>query len=62
MNEAADGMESAQGRIADTYGQMADNSSRQAEMLGDVAGYLIGNGAFDGIFSGRSATTPTYSP
>ena len=62
MNGAADGMESAQGRIADTYGQMAANSSRQAEMLGDVAGYLIGNGAFDGIFSGRSATTPTTTP
>ena len=62
MNGAANGMESAQGRIADTYGQMAANSSRQAEMLGDVAGYLIGNGAFDGIFSGRSATTPTTTP
>jgi len=62
MNGAADAMSSAQGRIADTYGQMAANSSRQAEMLGDVAGYLIGNGAFDGIFSGRSATTPTTTP
>ena len=62
MNDAADAMSSAQGRIADTYGQMAANSSRQAEMLGDVAGYLIGNGAFDGIFSGRSATTPTTTP
>jgi len=62
MNGAANGMESAQGRIADTYGQMAANSSRQAEMLGGVAGYLVGNGAFDGIFSGRSATSPTTTP
>ena len=62
MNGAADAMSSAQDRIADTYGQMATNSSRQAEMLGGVAGSLIGSGAFDGIFSGRSATSPTTTP
>ena len=59
MNEAANGMESAQGRRADTYGQMAANSASQAGAMYGAAGSLIGSGAFDGIFSGRSATTPT---
>ena len=62
MNEAANGMESAQGRMADTYGQMAANSASQAGAMYGAAGSLIGSGAFDGIFSGRSATTPTTTP
>lgn len=61
MNGAADGMESAQGRIADTYGQMADNSVSQARAMLGVAGSLIGDGAMDGIFS-RNASTPTTTP
>ena len=62
MNEAANGMESAQERMADTYGQMAANSASQAGAMYGAAGSLIGSGAFDGIFSGRSATTPTTTP
>ena len=62
MNGAANGMESAQGRMADTYGQMAANSASQAGAMYGAAGSLIGSGAFDGIFSGRSATTPTTTP
>lgn len=62
MNGAAQDMNSAQDRIASTYGNMANNAASQAEALYGAGGYLIGNGAFDGIFSGRSATTPTTAP
>lgn len=62
MNGALDGMNAAQDSIADTYGQMAANSASQAGALYGAAGSLIGGGAFDGIFSGRSATTPTTTP
>ncbi len=62
MNGAAQDMNSAQDRIASTYGNMASNAASQAGALYGAAGSLIGNGAFDGIFSGRSATTPTTTP
>lgn len=62
MNGAAQDMNSAQDRIASTYGNMANNAASQAGALYGAAGSLIGNGAFDGIFSGRSATTPTTAP
>lgn len=62
MNGAAQDMNSAQDRMASTYGNMANNAASQAGALYGAAGSLIGNGAFDGIFSGRSATTPTTTP
>ena len=51
MNGAANGMESAQGRMADTYGQMAANSASQAGAMYGAAGSLIGMGALDGVGS-----------
>ena len=60
MNGAANGMESAQGRIADTY-VMAANSASQARALYGAAGSLIGSGAFDGP-SAADRRQPHHDP
>lgn len=61
MNGAANGMESAQERMADTYGQMAANKASQAGAMFGAAGSLIGGGAMDGLFGGGSSM-PTTTP
>lgn len=61
MNGAAAGMMGAQNAMANTYGQMANAKAGQAGAFYGAAGSLIGNGALDGVFGGKTSM-PTTSP